>query len=123
MLALKFEGRIKYGLFVGENGRYILSDTDAVHAVYEAGEVATIKTANAKMEMGRTYTLQELDELDTYQDFTLEALIAAAENVPVKDFIDYWGIKSRIHYNYNLLIHSVGAIGGDVDKMPGWGKK
>lgn len=124
MLVVNLDGR-KYGLFVGENGKYIISESDAVHAAFEKGEKATLAVGFGmrKMETGRAYTFAEIDALEVHQEFTLAELLFNSEDVPVRKFIDYWGIKPRIARNYFLLLNSMREIGASVEGMPEWGAK
>lgn len=118
-------GGSKYGLFVGKDGQYIISHDDVVHALYKSGEKANliVKSGFSKMESGKSYSFAELDEMDERRLFSLEELLGIASEVDVWDFVDYWGIKDRIHRNYNLLLKSMREIGASTKNMPKWGEK
>jgi hypothetical protein len=126
MLVVNLKGR-KYGVIPGADGKYILTDDEFIHAVYESGESATLEVGFPEMETGRGYSFAELDELQEWGEYTLGQLLALAVETRLGNHDDefgaYWGIKERIEYNYHLLRESVIEIGGDVSALPKWGAK
>mgnify|MGYP001560387390 CR=1 FL=1 len=90
------------GLVVGTKG-FIVTRDDMVHSVYGLEETA------------------ELRVNDRWQSFGLETLMLYAEqDIVLRDWVHYWGIKQRIQSNYYLLQRSCEEIGA-TETWPEWG--
>ncbi len=95
-------------IITGENG-YIISENDFCHEICVNDE-------------RQVFTLPDGSTINFRLD---EMLNQNNDIVDISKFGHYWGIKSRVHENYNLLLKSMLEIKADDTEfclMPAWGK-
>lgn len=122
MKVVDFGHGLRYGIIVGKD-EFIVTQTDFVHFAQAKAEPVELRVGYEQIE-------GEPDEqgwrplfiTDVDKSFTLDELLALAVEVGLKDFGHYWGIKSRVAYNYHLLLGTMEAIGADTSNMTEWGK-
>lgn len=82
----------KFGLIVGET-HHIITEPDFCHSVFPNVDTA---------------------------EFLAQKEMASATPVRITAFGHYFGIKTRVRDNYDLLIQSMREIGLDASDMPEW---
>jgi len=102
-------------LVIKTNAGIVVSDNECIH--YLNPEVITLPVTHEIKRDGKNY-LQFGDveiNIEDLPDYAADDI--SAHDLP--RWIRYFGIKSRIEYNYNLLQTSCNRINADI-KFPAW---
>jgi len=104
-----YAGKTKYGIAVGSQ-ESIIVEYDFCHVFEDNQGFATLRDWRSSLTTECTISMKDI--------------IASAQ--PFEDFerwAHYWGIKSRVHDNYKLLLQSMKQRGISTEGMPEWGKR
>jgi hypothetical protein len=103
----------KYAIIEG-NDKYIVCESDCCHSIF------------SKKEIADKFFIWKKEGENLFQDniqFTFNdigGLLESAEEKEFEDYIEYFGVKSRVRGNFNLLKDSVKEIGLQIE-FPQWG--
>jgi hypothetical protein len=103
-------------LIEGDSG-YILTNDECIHFVKKYGDAEAIKLPLHWTGKDGSFSMMPHAELPVTFDELKTAAVGEIGNV--REWIHYWGIKTRIGANYSILKESCKDIGADID-WPDW---
>jgi len=115
----KHEVRGLMALIIGNNG-YIVTSNDCVHSVHEFADMvnfAVHEKPTVNPDGSKSFDLFPAGSVKLSLDYLKE--IVGDEITDLEKWVHYFGIKSKIHYNYSLLQKSCKKIKASV-VFPEW---